>query len=154
MTVQEFSNSNDCNNQPVGKWISILYRQFQIFINHKLQDLGISSSEYLFLLALYKQDGISQEALSAALFINKAATARALKSLEDKGYIDRIKSDSDKRINQVYVTQMGKSVKTALYGAIEQWNILMTEGLDIKTIDLVTRTLQEMSESVTKNRVL
>lgn len=146
--VEDFSNCN--KHQPVGKWISILYRQFQIYINHKLNELEISSSEYLFLLALYKQDGISQETLSASLYINKAATARALKSLEMKEYIERKKSISDKRINQVFVTSKGLAVKAALYSAIDQWNAHMTEGIDSETVELVTRTLKGMSESVTR----
>jgi len=155
MDTNEFEEINNCNkHQPVGKWISILYRQFQIYINNKLEDFNISASEYLFLLALYKQDGISQEKLSASLYINKAATARALKALEEKGYIERRKNQLDKRINEVYVTGKGLSVKTVLYSAIDQWNNHMTEGIEKKTVMLVTNTLKDMSEKVTQKPLL
>lgn len=149
MDSNKFVGIDYTNYQPVGKWISILYRQFQIYINRKLEYLDISSSEYLFLLALYKQDGISQETLSASLYINKAATARALKSLEKKGYIERNKMISDKRINLVYVTSKGIMVKHAVYSAIEEWNHYMTEGIDTNRVDIVSNTLMQMSKSVT-----
>jgi DNA-binding MarR family transcriptional regulator len=67
-----------------GRWISILYRQFQIYINNALKDLDITSSEYIFLIKLYENEELSQEELSSIYYVDKAATARSLKRLEKK----------------------------------------------------------------------
>lgn len=37
------------NDKEMRKDISILYRQFQIYINNNTKDLGIGASEYIFL---------------------------------------------------------------------------------------------------------
>lgn len=42
-------------------YISVLYRQFQIYINNNTKDLQISASEYIFLMEMYKNDNMSQE---------------------------------------------------------------------------------------------
>ena len=72
------------------KCVSVLYRQFQIYINNNTKDLGIGASEYIFLMEMYEKVNVSQEELSKSLIVDKAATARAIKSLEEKEYIFRI----------------------------------------------------------------
>lgn len=65
-------------------YISVLYRQFQIYINNNTKDLQISASEYIFLMEMYKNDNMSQEQLSKNLIIDKSATARAIKCIGRK----------------------------------------------------------------------
>ena len=89
-------------------YISVLYRQFQIYINNNTKDLQISASEYIFLMEMYKNDNMSQEQLSKNLIIDKSATARAIKSLEEKEYIIRKKDDNDKRSYDVFITELGE----------------------------------------------
>lgn len=132
----------------MGRWISVLYRQFQIYINLALQDLDISSSEYSFLIMLFHKDGVTQEELSSALFIDKAATARAIKSLEEKGYVKRERDIQDRRANQVYATEKAKVCKDRIHSALKNWSGILTEGMDPKTVDLVIDSLQEMSMKV------
>ncbi|PKM52296.1 MAG: MarR family transcriptional regulator [Firmicutes bacterium HGW-Firmicutes-7] len=133
----------------MGRWISVLYRQFQSFINHALKDLDISSSEYAFLLTLYYREGVSQETLSSHLYIDKAATARAINLLESKGYVIRKKDEVDRRKNRIYITEKGLSVKGDLKKALNEWNEIITEGLDSKTIEQLSYNLREMSLKVT-----
>lgn len=136
--------------QRMGRWISVLYRQFQSFINHALKDIDISSSEYIFLITLYYREGVSQETLSSHLYIDKAATARAINLLESKGYVIRKKDEVDRRKNRIYVTEKGLSVKENLNKALNDWNEIITEGLDSKTIEQLNYNLREMSMKVTK----
>lgn len=56
-----------------GRWISILYRQFQIFINDELKDLNITSGEYIYLIKLYENEELTQEDLAEIYYIDKAA---------------------------------------------------------------------------------
>lgn len=130
----------------VGKLVSILYRQSHVYINYALKDLNISSSEYIFMVELYNNEGISQEELSSLLLIDKAATARALKSLEEKGLIIRQKNVTDKRANKVFTTDKGKSYKETIYSALKGWTSLITDSMDEKTIDIVLDSLKSMSE--------
>ena len=77
-----------------GRWISVLYRQFQIFINNELKDLDITSAEYIYLIKLYENKELTQEDLAEIYYIDKAAITRSMRSLEDKGYIIRIKNSN------------------------------------------------------------
>lgn len=65
--------------------VGILHRQTQTYIAAIGSTLDISFSECILLMNIYGNEGITQEELSALLFIDKAATARSLQSLEKKG---------------------------------------------------------------------
>ncbi|MGL5752897.1 MAG: MarR family winged helix-turn-helix transcriptional regulator [Paraclostridium sp.] len=83
--------------EPIGKYISQIYRKGRTFINKELVQQDMGSGQFMFLIQLYKQDGINQEELTEKLSIDKGTTARAVKKLEEEGFVIRLKDESDKR---------------------------------------------------------
>lgn len=135
-------------------YISVLYRQFQIYINNNTKDLQISASEYIFLMEMYKNDNMSQEQLSKNLIIDKSATARAIKSLEEKEYIIRKKDDNDKRTNRIKLTKKGIEIKDILSNLLEEWNNEITSDIDKNLLNTVIDTINKMSiKAIEKNNI-
>ena len=133
----------------IGRLISILYRQRQTYMNYALKDLNISSAEYIYLITLYNNnEGINQEELSSLLLIDKGATARAIKSLEEKGFVIRIRDDKDRRANKVFTTDKGKASKEIIKSAIQGWTELLTSDIEDVTVKIVFDTLKTMTEKV------
>ena len=117
------------SNRHIGKYISLLHRKGSIFINRELSNYGIGSGQFMFLLELYIQDGRNQEELSERLKIDKGTTARALKKLEEQGFITRLKDECDKRSNKIYLTQKAKDVQENVYDILDEWNKKLRESL-------------------------
>ena len=135
-------------------YISVLYRQFQIYINNNTKDLQISASEYIFLMEMYKNDNMSQEQLSKNLIIDKSDTARAIKSLEEKEYIIRKKDDNDKRTNRIKLTKKGIEIKDRLSNLLEEWNNEITSDIDKNLLNTVIDTINKMSiKAIEKNNI-
>ena len=135
-------------------YISVLYRQFQIYINNNTKDLQISASEYIFLMEMYKNDNMSQEQLSKNLIIDKSATARAIKSLEEKEYIIRKKDDNDKRTNRIKLTKKGIEIKDRLSNLLEEWNNEITSDIDKNLLNTVIDTINKMYiKAIEKNKI-
>ena len=135
-------------------YFSVLYRQFQIYINNNTKDLGIGASEYIFIMEIYRNNNISQEELSKNLIIDKAATARAIKSLEEKEYIIRKKDKKDKRTNRIELTKKGIEIKDRLSKLLEEWGDTVTKDMDKETIELVLGIIKEMSKkAIDKNKI-
>ena len=88
----------------IGRSISLLYRYGQMFAGDRLKRHGVGKGQYIFLKALYREDGINQEALSDYLCIDKGTTAKAVKKLEAESYVERSVSSDDKRSYKVYLT--------------------------------------------------
>jgi len=142
------NDTNQGNNRPIGKWISVLHRQFQVYLNNELKAYGLNSSQYIFLIQLYKTNNVSQETLANTLFIDKSATTRALIHLEDNGFIERIPNPCDKRSNLVRLTEKGASLKEDLFYLLVKWNNKLTARLSAEEYDAVYSLLQKMAEEI------
>ena len=129
----------------IGRLISILHRHSQIYINHALKEFGITSAEYIFLLYLYREDGLTQEEISSYISIDKAATARAIQSLKEKGYVIKAKDDMDKRCNRVFLTEKAKNNENEIRRRVWRWSDFLTEGIDEETTDTVLKALEQMA---------
>lgn len=105
----------------IGRYISQIHRKGRIYISKELNDLGIGSGQVMFLLELYRGDGKSQEDLAEALHIDKGTTARAIKKLEEAGFVSRVKDEIDKRANKVYLTNKGKEVQENVFSIMMKW---------------------------------
>lgn len=136
-----------------GRLLSILHRQAQVYINTTLKDFNITSAEYSFLLYLYRQDGATQDEMSSYLYIDKAATARAIKSLEQKGYIIRKKEHTDKRFNHVNLTNKARDYEEAIKQRIFYWSEFLTEDIDPETIKIVFSALEKMVDKVERSNL-
>jgi len=135
----------------MGRWISVLYRQFQVYINKELRELNINSSEYIYIVTLFSDhDGMSQDELSKKLFIDKGAVARSINSLEKKNYVSRRIDKLDKRIKRVYLTEKAKEVEDILFKALDKWNDIITVNIDQSSINTTIKTLQKMSMEALK----
>lgn len=128
-----------------GRWISILYRQFQIYINNELKDLGITSAEYIYLIKLYENKELTQENLAEIYYIDKAAITRSIKSLEDKGYIMRIKNERDKRSYRIQVTEKALKTKHRIYDALKSWDDLISLDVSDEELKMVSHIIRTMS---------
>ncbi|WP_156774392.1 MarR family winged helix-turn-helix transcriptional regulator [Alkaliphilus oremlandii] len=128
-----------------GRWVSILYRQFQIFINKELKDLEITSGEYIYLIKLYENKELTQEDLAEIYYIDKAAITRSLRSLEDKGYIKRIKNPRDKRYYSIQVTEKALKVKDRIYNALKTWDDLISLDVNAEEFKMISTILENMS---------
>lgn len=88
----------------IGKNIGILNRQFNIFLNRELAGTELNATEFMYIGYLYQNDGISQDDLAKEFLVDKAAITRTLKNMEEKGFVKRIKSESDGRERHIYLT--------------------------------------------------
>ena len=137
-------------NQTVGRSVSILYRKYQVYLNKALKPLMLTGAELPFLMVLFQKEGVSQDELSHYLMIDKAATARALQSLIEKGYIYKEKDSLDKRANQIYLLDLAKDNQKAILRVLEYWHQYLLEGIDKDKVDLFMNVLDFMTNKVLK----
>ena len=139
------------NKHSITKWISILYRYGQSHISRQLSSYNIGSGQYIFLLALYKKDGISQEEISDHLKIEKATTAKAIKRLEKEGYIERSIDSSDKRAYKVFLTQKALDIKSVIYNLLKNWSAVLMTDLTENEKETIYLLLEKMAQNAFAN---
>lgn len=127
--------------EPVGKYISRLYRKGGCFISRELSQYGIGSGQMMFLLELYKQDGRSQEELAEILDIDKGTTARAVKKLEEEKFVTRERDEHDKRAYKIYLTDQSKDLESNIQGVLDQWNKILLSNVTEEEIETLVNIL-------------
>jgi DNA-binding MarR family transcriptional regulator len=133
------------NQSSFGRQISILHRYCQSFLSKRLETYNIGSGQYIYLLALYRNDGLNQEELSAYLKIDKATTAKAIKKLIEAGYIRRVKDSSDKRAYKVFLTAKAMAVIPVIQEAVKRWENGIGSGLTAEERRLIEELLHKMA---------
>ncbi|WP_166263752.1 MarR family winged helix-turn-helix transcriptional regulator [Marinobacter caseinilyticus] len=92
-----------------------------------LKDLGLTYPQYLAMLVLWEQDGLTVGTISARLLTDPGSVTPLLKRLEADGLIRRTRNRSDERIVQLFLTDKGSSLRekakqipSCVAGATEQ----------------------------------
>ena len=137
----------------IGKNISILYRQFNMFLNNELEKVDITATELMYLGSLYKKDGITQDELVREYCIDKAATARTIQSMEKKGLVYRKADEVDKRAKRVYLTEKADEYRKLIQDIQKKWiekiNMEIAEDdmeVFLKVLSSVTTRIQEINQ--------
>lgn len=131
--------------EALGAYISQIHRKSNVFITKKLSKYGLGSGQYMFLLSLYRQDGINQEALAEGLMIDKGTTARAIKKLEEVGLVYRVKDETDKRAYGVFLTHKAKDIKAEVFDILNEWEDKVTYDLSNDEKIEIMRLLKKIS---------
>ncbi|MDD2458590.1 MAG: MarR family winged helix-turn-helix transcriptional regulator [Eubacteriales bacterium] len=132
----------------VGRLVSILYRKNQVYLNVVLKPLNITAAEVPVLIHLFGRDGISQEELSSFLVIDKAATARVVQSLIEKGFLRKEKDPDDRRANQIFLTGQAIAQRETIFSHLQQWTDFLTAGLDETSVQTMFAVLEAMADKV------
>ena len=140
-------NEDECRQ--IGRYISQLYRKGSTFINKGVSKYGIGSGQFMFLLELYIKDGKNQEEISEILKIDKGTTARALKKLEEQGFVTRIKDVNDKRANKIYLNNKAKEVEDGVLDVLIDWNKQITKTLTKEEEDVLKNLLEKVCDNIT-----
>ena len=76
-----------------------------------LAELGLTYPQYLAMLVLWEEDGLTVSDLSARLLTDPGSMTPLLKRLEAEGLIMRTRSKDDERVVRLVLTDAGKALR-------------------------------------------
>ena len=76
-----------------------------------LNELGITYSQFLVLLALWDQDQQTVTSLGTNLFLDSGTLSPVLKRLEASGFITKTRQSRDERVVEVMLTRNGRDLQ-------------------------------------------
>ncbi len=92
-----------------------------------LAELDITYPQYLVMLVLWEQDGVSVKALGERLFLDSGTLTPLLKRMASSGLITRQRSQTDERRVNIFLTAKGKALKKRAHAVPE--TLLCRSGL-------------------------
>ena len=131
---------------PFMRQISVTYRCAMRFREDELADTGLAGCHTPYLTVLYRQPGISQEELAQQLDVNKSSVTRQLNVLEEKGYVHRCLSATDKRVLLVYPTEKALNIKDRIYRCYRDWSSYLTQDFTEEEQALLSQLMVRISQ--------
>ena len=146
---------NKPDDIPLGVFISIIHRTRIVHLNNEMKDLELTAGQVPFLIHLSHKEGITQDDLAVHLHIDKGTVARALKKLEDNGFICREINPQNRRRYLLFLTEKGRQIVPQIYDIDKEWEHSVCSNLSDTEYSRLFNALQTLAmkslEKVHKN---
>ena len=76
-----------------------------------LKPLGLTYTQYIVLLVLWEEDGISVTEIGRRLMLDNGTLSPLLKKMEQAGYVERKRSREDDRVVVITLTPKGRALQ-------------------------------------------
>ena len=86
--------------------LNLLIRCCKEYSHKKILRKDMSETECYICSYVYSRPNCTQYDVAEALKIDKTTLAKALRTLEEKNFIERTKDDNDKRVNRLVLTEI------------------------------------------------
>jgi DNA-binding MarR family transcriptional regulator len=139
----ELQTKNEMN-----RYISILYRQAQRYMNNTLQAHGISQGEYPFLWCIAQGENLNQKQISGQLCVDEALTTRMIRKLEEKGIVTRLRSSFDQRAYQIQLTEKGNALMPVVDQSLSSLGEILTNDMNAKEQAYMVDMLEKMTKKI------
>lgn len=112
---------------------------FTRFYRPLLAELGVTYPQYLVLLTLWEQDGLSVSAIGERLLLDSGTLTPVLKRLAAIGLVERNRSPRDERQVLVTLTERGAALQQVAEGFPAR--ILVASECSGEELDIIRRAL-------------
>jgi len=93
-----------------GKLIRGITSNVNCFIGSNIEQYGIKQGQFEYFLLIFSVPGINQLEIGRLKSVGKASVTKALKILEEDGFIKRETDESDRRNTLCYITPKGEAI--------------------------------------------
>jgi MarR family transcriptional regulator, temperature-dependent positive regulator of motility len=136
---------------PFGAAVSITSRGRFVFLNDRLRPLGLSAGQFPILTLLYKEQNIMQETLVRHYHLDKGTIARAVKKLENAGYIRRITDPGNRRAVRLFLTKKGERAAPQLQAIDREWEERIYAGIPDRDKQILKTLMRTVAENSHRN---
>lgn len=120
-------------------------RLFNKFYQQSLAEFGLTYPQYLVLMTLWEQDGKTLHQLGDELGLSSNTLTPLLKRLEDKGWINRIRPDSDRRQLEVHLTKRGRDGQVQVFSTLSK---CVSDQLDVNSYQTLVAENQQLVDAL------
>lgn len=131
-------------NIPLSALVSIIHRQYIIYLNYALEESGIRANQVPLLLYLLKNEESCQDEIANKFLLDKGSVARSIKKLEDDKYINREIDENNRRKYKLSLTKKGKKTALDIKKIDKKWEILMSDHMMINP-DIIYERMREIA---------
>ena len=128
-----------------------LYNTYNKYLNENIITdayADLSMNAYQYIVVIYDKKEITTTALANILGLKKSSVTQMLQSLEEKGYVEKLPSDSDKRSTLIKLTPKGNDVMLAEEKAITHFESKIKKILTEKELLTLESLFLKLAEGI------
>ena len=136
--------------ESIDYYIKSSWHSLSRLYNQKAQSHGITTSIAFILLNISTSEGIPATKIAPLMGLESRSLTRALKNLEEKGYIYKEKDVFDKRSVRIFLTEKGKEKKGKAIETVKTFNQFVKERVPeekLNTFIQVSRLIMDWTEN-------
>jgi DNA-binding MarR family transcriptional regulator len=130
---------------PISSLIPNLAKAHRKLAGSLLHDLGLAAGQEFVLMLLWQESPRTQAELTRLLAVEPPTVAKTLARMERSGFIERIRSDSDRRMGLVAPTAAGRALEDSVTAAWAQLEEQTTSGLSLAEQDQLRSLLSRVA---------
>ena len=127
------------SERTVGWLTTDVGRLLRTIFDRRVKPLGVTRPQWLALRRLKRNPGTSQSELADMMEIEKAPAGKIVDRLEERGWVERRPDPVDRRVNRIFLTELGERVHAA-FGPIAQ------STLEVGLADLSEGEIAQLTE--------
>jgi DNA-binding MarR family transcriptional regulator len=110
---------------------------------------GMTRAQWVILIWLERQPGISQKELAEILDVEPITVARLIDRLETRGMVERRPDPKDRRVWRLHLCAPALPVLREIDEQRAELTRILTDGIDEEMLDITIETLLQMKERLT-----
>ena len=110
---------------------------------------GMTRAQWMILVRLERQPGMSQNELAALIEVEPITVARLVDRLEARGFVERRHDASDRRVWRLHLMAPAAPMLKEIAAARAQLNALLIAGIPPKSVNAAIDCLLEMKANLT-----
>lgn len=118
------------SNKDFGKMLRSIISNVNTYIGCQVEEYGIKQGQFEYFLLIYNAPGINQLELAKLKNVGKASVTKALKILEDDGFIKRMTDENDRRSILCFITDKGEAIANNLIAIKREAEIALFKGFN------------------------
>lgn len=142
------NSANNPSEKLLCLLISNLTRKMRLRFDQKASQLGLTQAQWRTLNAVMYNERVSQRRLAEILEIESATVGRLLDSLEAAQWIERKKSESDRRVQLIYLSEKVDPLVDAIRVIGRETEDEVFEGFSKKEKEQLRNLLQRAEENL------
>jgi DNA-binding MarR family transcriptional regulator len=118
----------------------------------RARDHGMTRAQWMILVRLDRQPGMSQNELAALIEVEPITVGRLIDRLERRGMVERRPDATDRRIWRLHLTPAAQPMLKMIAKARAELNEILTARLAQKDLQTVVDSLLQMKTNMTGSR--
>ena len=126
-------------------------RLLRNYIEHRAKSRGTTRAQWIVLFRLRQQEGLSQVDLADVMELQPISLVRLLDRLVDQGLLERRPHPTDRRANQLYLTDTGRRLGDDLDSLRDSIASETLRGVSVASLQTVLNVLLQVKDNVKNN---